>query len=76
MPDDIKLVYTGSRVEAMFLKDMLEENGIGSIFKDTPANSLHARWADGTPPDGLFVETSNNERAKNLITEYFKSRDK
>ena len=75
MSDDIQLVYSGSQVESLFLKEMLKENGIGSIFKDTPSNSLHPRWADASQPNGLFVETFNQVKAKDLIAEYFKTRD-
>jgi len=78
MSKDIQLVYKGSRVEAMFLKEILEENGIGCIFKDILASSIQAGWAEGTPTAGarLFVESFNEEKAKNLLEEYFQSRNK
>lgn len=78
MSDDIKLVYTGSKVEAMFLKELLKENGIGCIFKDTLASSVQSGWADGSPEDGalLFVEPFNVEQSKKILKEYFESRDK
>ncbi len=34
MSEDLKLVYTGSRVEGMFLAELLEENEIGVIYRD------------------------------------------
>jgi len=78
MSDDIKRVYTGSRVEAMFLKEILEKNEIGCIFKDTLAASVQSGWADGSPEDGalLFVEPFNEEKAKALLKEYFESLEK
>jgi hypothetical protein len=78
MSEDIKLVYKGSRVEGMFLKNMLEENGIGCIFKDILASSIQAGWAEGTPTAGtrLFVESFNEEKAKIILAEYFQSREK
>ena len=78
MSEDLKLVYSGSRVEAMFLKEVLEENGIGCIFKDILAASIQAGWAEGTSTAGarLFVESFNEEKAKNLLEEYFQSRNK
>ncbi|MCF6170390.1 MAG: DUF2007 domain-containing protein [Bacteroidales bacterium] len=74
----IKLVYTGSRVEAMFLKELLEKNQIGCIFKDALGASVSAGWADGSPEDGarIYVEPQNEEKAKTLLKEYFDSRDK
>jgi len=78
MSEDLKRIYIGSRVEAMFLKEMLEENGIGCIFKDILASSIQSGWAEGTPTAGarLFVESFNEENAKKILEEYFESRDK
>ena len=78
MSDITKIVYTGSRVEALFLKEMLEENGIGCIYKDALGASVSAGWADGSPEDSalIFVEPFNEETAKKLLKEYFDSRDK
>ena len=77
MSEDIKLVYTGSRVEGMFLKEMLEENEIGVIYRDTLSSSVQAGWADGSPEDTvrLFVEPFNSEKAKMLLEEYFNERN-
>ena len=77
MADDIKLVYTGTRVESMFLEELLEENKIGVIRRDTLSSSVQAGWADGSPEDSarLFVEVENLEREKALLEEYFKTRD-
>lgn len=77
MSDDIKLVYTGSDVEAMFLEQMLKDNGIGCIRKNSLQSSIDAGWASGSPEDStqLFVETDNLEKAKALLDEYFSSRD-
>lgn len=77
MSDDIKLVYTGSRVESLFLKEMLEENGINVIRRDTLSSSVQAGWADGAPEDAvrMFVETANFSKAKEILDDYFASRD-
>ena len=77
MSEDIKLVYTGSRVEGMFLKGLLEENEIGVIYRDTLSSSVQAGWADGSPEDTvrLFVEPFNFEKAKKLLEEYFSERN-
>ncbi|MCB2209170.1 MAG: DUF2007 domain-containing protein [Bacteroidetes bacterium] len=77
MSDDIKLVYTGSRVEGMFLRDLLEENEIGVIYRDTLSSSVQAGWADGAPEDAvrLFVEPFNFEKAKAVLDDYFSNRN-
>ncbi len=78
MSDEISLVYTGSRVESLFLEEMLEENEIGVIRRDSLSESVSAGWADGSPEDAvrLFVETKLAEKAKAILNEYFNSRDK
>lgn len=76
MSDDIKKVYRGSRVEAMFLKEMLEESEIGVSIKDHLASSVQAGWADGASDSvTLYVEVFNEEKAKNLIAQYFSERE-
>lgn len=78
MSDDLKLVYTGSRVESLFLVEILEENGIEPMRRDTLSSSVQAGWADGSPEDTarLFVLTEEYEKAKKVLEEYFASRDK
>jgi hypothetical protein len=77
MSEDIKLVYTGSRAEGLFVVELLKENGIGAIYKDRLSSSMQAGWADGAPEDAVqvYVETENLEKAKQFLDEYFKSRD-
>ncbi len=76
--DELSLVYTGSRVEGMFLEDLLKENGIGCMRKDTLEESIGAGWAQGSPEDAvkIFVETFNYEKARKVLEDYFASRDK
>lgn len=75
---DLSLVYTGSRVEGLLLKELLEEKGIGVFKKDTLEASVIAGWAEGSPEDAckLYVETKNAEEANKFLEAYFKSRDK
>ncbi len=77
MSDDIKLVYTGSRAEGLFLAELLKENDIGAIYKDRLSSSLQAGWADGAPEDAvqIYVETENFDKAKAFLEEYFKTRN-
>ncbi len=74
---DLALVYTGTKVEGLFIEELLKENGLGVFKKDTLEESLIAGWVNGSPEDEclIFVEKSNEEKAKNIIDEYFKSRE-
>lgn len=78
MKDDIKLVYVGSEVEAMFVIEILKENGIGAMKRDRLQSSVDAGWAQGLPEDSVqvFVEEFNYEEAKKILEEYFSARDK
>lgn len=77
MAEDIKLVYTGSRVESLYLEEILEENGIGVIRRDTLTSSVQAGWADGAPEDAvrIFVSSENKDKAVKILNEYFAERD-
>jgi hypothetical protein len=74
--EELKLVFTGSVVEASFLQSMLEENGIGALVRDTLHESVVAGWASGSPDDAglLFVSESHENEAKRLIDEYLRSK--
>jgi hypothetical protein len=72
---DLTLVYTGSRVEGLYLEELLKENGIGTFKKDTLEESVIAGWANGAPEDAvlLYVEPQNAEKAKKILDDYFNS---
>ncbi|RLD91031.1 MAG: hypothetical protein DRJ09_02350 [Bacteroidetes bacterium] len=76
--NDLSLVYTGSRVEGLLLKELLEEKGIGVFKRDTLEASVIAGWAEGSPEDAckLYVETKNTEKAQEFLEAYFKTRNK
>ncbi len=78
MKDEIRMVYTGSRVEGQFLEELLKENGIGCMRKDVLEESVSAGWAQGSPEDAvqIFVETFNYDKAKKVLDDYFAARDK
>jgi len=77
MTDELSLVYTGSRVEGLYLEELLKENGVGCIRKDTLEESISAGWAQGSPEDAvkIFVEAFNFAKAKKILDDYFASRD-
>jgi hypothetical protein len=74
--DDLKNVFTGSVLEADFIKSMLEENGIGAMVRNTLGESLVAGWASGAPDDAglVYVIENHEEQAKKLIEEYYNSK--
>lgn len=78
MAEDIKLVYTGSEVEAMYIEEFLKENGIGCIRRDNLRSSIIAGWGHGWPESSnqIFVETYLYEKATKILEEYFSSRNK
>jgi hypothetical protein len=74
--DDLKNVFTGSVLEADFIKSLLEENGIGAMVRNTLGESVVAGWASGAPDDAglVYVIESHEEEAIKLIKEYLKTK--
>ncbi|MDR0969865.1 MAG: DUF2007 domain-containing protein [Lentimicrobiaceae bacterium] len=70
-------VYTGSIVEANFLVELLQENGIDSILRDSLNESIIAGWASGSPEFSvrIFVEEEDSANAKKVLETYFKTRE-
>ncbi|NOU46649.1 MAG: DUF2007 domain-containing protein [Bacteroidales bacterium] len=62
--EDVKLVFTGSAIEASFIAEILEENGIPFILRDTLDESIIAGWASGSPEDSGLIYVENNDFAK------------
>ncbi len=73
--DDLKLVFTGSCVDANFIKSVLEDNGVGVLVRDTLKESTLAGWVSGSPEDAcrVFVTEEHFDAAEKLIEEYKKS---
>jgi hypothetical protein len=76
MTSELQNVYTGSIVEANYLIELLEENKISCILRDTLNESVIAGWGSGSPEDSAIiqVETAHAENAKKIIEEYFSKR--
>ena len=74
--DGLKNVYTGSVLEANFIKSLLEESGIGAMVRNTLYESFVAGWASGGHEDSglVYVTESHEEEAKKIIEEYLKSK--
>lgn len=73
--EGIKRVYTGSLVEAEYLMEILKENGIESMLRNTLSESMIAGWASGAPEDAalIFVTDDHYEKATQIVQEYLRS---
>ena len=74
---DIYEVFSGSSIDANFIKSYLEENGIGVIIENRLSSSINAGWIDPESNKGVSVMVSaeNFEKAENLVREYLNGRD-
>jgi hypothetical protein len=70
--DNLKCVFTGSVLEANFIKSLLEESGIGAMVRNTMGESLVAGWVSGGPDDAglVYVIENHEEEAKKIIEDY------
>jgi hypothetical protein len=77
MNEEIKLVFTGSEIEADFIEQILEDNGVGVIKRNSMNESLIAGWASGSPEDAceLYVDEDNRQKAAKLIEVYLQNRE-
>jgi hypothetical protein len=75
--EGLKLVYTGSVLEADYIKSLLEENGIGAMVRNTMGESLVAGWVSGGPEDSglVYVTESHEQESKKLIEEYLSAKE-
>ncbi len=74
--DGLKMVFTGSFIEASYIRSLLEENGIGAMVRNTLEESMAAGWASGAPEDAglVFVVENHEKEALRLIEEYQKNK--
>ena len=75
---DIYEVFSGSSIDASFIKSYLEDNGIGSIVNNLLENSISAGWVNPNSGQGASVSVSaeNYEKAEKLVRAYLDSREK
>ena len=73
--DDLRLIFTGSNLDANYLKEMLEENGIGAIIKDSLEASLHAGFVASAQENSsrVFVAEDNFEKGMKIAEDYNES---
>ena len=75
--EGLKLVFTGSLIEADFIKSLLEDYGIGAMVRNTMGESMVAGWLSGGPEDAglVYVTDSNENEAKLLIEDYIRNKE-
>ncbi len=68
----IKRIYTGSVVEANYLLELLRENGIEAMLRNTLEESVITGWASGAPEDSALIYVTENhyDLALRIINEY------
>ena len=76
--ENLKLVFTGSNIEANFVKSILEDNSIGALVRNTLRESLTAGWVSGAPEDSsrVFVTEDHFEKSESLVKQYIDTREK
>lgn len=71
MENEIKIVYSGSLVNAEFIGSVLDENGIQSLIRNFQEESLLAGWAANVIKGdaSVYVFTKDYDRAMLLLDE-------
>lgn len=67
--ENLKRVFTGSVIEAQFVKSYLKDNNINALLRNTLNESMIAGWASGAPGDSglIFVFEGDFDKAMVLI---------
>ena len=70
--ENLKRVFTGSVIEAQFVKRYLKDNNINALLRNTLNESMIAGWASGAPGDAglIFVFEDDFDKAMVLIEKY------
>ena len=71
---DIEKAFEGKHVDANYVKNLLEDNGIAALLKnDTMGQMFPLFVADGSlHPVKVFVDKENLEKAQEIVNAYFK----
>lgn len=66
--NDMIKVYTGHKVQVIYLKGMLKENGIEASIRDTFQTGISGGVMDGVPSAlDVYVLESDLEKAKPIV---------
>jgi hypothetical protein len=77
MKNDLVKIFIGSDIEANYIASLLIENQIQCIVHNQLEGSLSAGWVNGSAYNSsiIQIDISDAEQAKNIINEYFKSKN-
>jgi hypothetical protein len=69
--NDMIKVYTGHKVQVLYLKGILSENGIKASIRDTFQTGISGGVMDGVPSAlDVYVLESDLEKAKPIVDAY------
>lgn len=71
MENEIKVIYSGSLVDAEFICGVMEENGIEYLIRNFQEESLLAGWAANVIKGeaSVYVFTKDFDRAMQILDE-------
>lgn len=74
--EGLELAFTGSSIDANFIKAVLADAGISCMIRDVLNESTSGGWGSGAPEDAceLYVTDENSSKAKGIIQQYLTSR--
>ncbi len=70
-------IYSGSTVDAGFVKKHLEENGVVCFVENKHDATITANWTEIKSVIGssVLVKSNDFEKAENLVKQYLNSRE-
>ncbi len=71
--DGIKKIFSGSNTDTGYVKEILEESGIGAMIKNTLREGMIADWEAGAP-FVVFVAEHDFEKAQKIVDNYKSSK--
>ncbi len=74
--NDLFIVFTGSQIDASFIKNILEEEGIHAIVHNAFHQSLMAGWVENSASSEAQVMVKGKDfmPANSLVEKYLNSR--
>ena len=72
MKSDLTVVFEGKNIDAIYIKSVLEENGITSLLKENLKGQLYPLYVSygWIKPIKVFVEKKNKEKAIKIIADH------
>ena len=74
--NDLVRVFTGTEVSVMYLKERLEEIGIGALVKNDFQSGLTVGFVSGVPSAiDLYIQESDLTKAESIINEFIQNEE-